>query len=166
MKRDKAIELRAKGWTYQQIGDRFSITRQRVHQILTGYKPEGYRENKKRYRKRYYATAEGKVARAKCYKKIAVRRKYLVLKHYGNGKVACVNCGFSDIDALSIDHIEGGGTAHKKHLRALGNSLYTWLLKNNYPKGFQTLCMNCQWLKRAKNNEMSFSILKNIETNG
>lgn len=159
--KDKIIQLRAKGWTYQQIGDRFRISRQRVHQILTGYRPENYRKYRKEYRKRYYSSPEGKLARAKCYKELAARRKYLVLKHYGNGKVACVKCGFSNIDALSIDHIEGGGTAHKKHLGSLGNTFYIWLIRNNYPKGFQTLCMNCQWLKRAKNNETCFSILRN-----
>lgn len=34
-KRDAEIHaLRAKGWTYQQIGDKFGITKQRVYQVL------------------------------------------------------------------------------------------------------------------------------------
>lgn len=37
MRRRKVIiELRAKGWTMQRIGDRFGLSRQRVQQILGG----------------------------------------------------------------------------------------------------------------------------------
>ncbi|MCK9370376.1 helix-turn-helix domain-containing protein [Candidatus Dojkabacteria bacterium] len=32
------IELRRNGATYQEIADKYSISRQRVHQIITGYK--------------------------------------------------------------------------------------------------------------------------------
>ena len=30
---------------------------------------------------------------------------------------------------------------------------YLWLKRNNFPEGFQTLCMNCQWLKKEENRE-------------
>jgi hypothetical protein len=33
----KARKLRASGLTYQKIGDRMGVSRQRVHQYLTGY---------------------------------------------------------------------------------------------------------------------------------
>ena len=33
----KMINLRKKGLSYRQIGKKFGISRQRVHQILTGY---------------------------------------------------------------------------------------------------------------------------------
>ncbi len=85
-----------------------------------------------------------------------------VLTHYSNGTCACVKCGFSDIRALSIDHIAGGGA---KQLRALGfwtkyrggggYQFYLWLRRNGYPKGYQTLCMNCQWIKRHENGELN-----------
>lgn len=78
-------------------------------------------------------------------------RKRLVLTHYGNGKLACVRCGFSNIRALSIDHINGGGCRGRKGFG--GNYWYHWLIKNNYPQGYQTLCMNCNWIKRFENNE-------------
>ena len=69
-----------------------------------------------------------------------------VLTHYGNGKLVCVKCGFDDIRALSIDHLEGGGYQQRKSTKMGGNKFYRWLKKNEYPTGFQTLCMNCQFL--------------------
>ena len=71
--------------------------------------------------------------------------KLEVLTYYGNGRLACVQCGFKDIRALSIDHMNGGGSAHR---RRVGNYMYAWLKRNNFPEGYQTLCMNCQWIKR------------------
>lgn len=73
-----------------------------------------------------------------------------VLTHYGNGKLTCVKCGFSNIHALSIDHIKGGGVAHR---RAVGGDIYLWLRRYHYPDDYQTLCMNCQYIKRAEEKE-------------
>ena len=85
-------------------------------------------------------------------RQIALKQE--VLGHYGNGKLACVNCGFDDIRALSIDHINGGG---RKHIRGLygrgGAHFYRLLRRNGYPEGYQTLCMNCQWVKRFDKRE-------------
>ncbi len=80
--------------------------------------------------------------------------KILVLTHYGNNKLACVRCGNNDIRVLSIDHINGGGTRERKNMSSTSSYLYyCWLIKNNFPKGYQTLCMNCQFIKRIENNE-------------
>ena len=82
------------------------------------------------------------------------RIKLEVLTHYGNGKCVCVKCGFDDIRALSIDHINGGGGLHKREAGIKsGTDMYHWLKKNNYPSGYQTLCFNCQWIKRDENHE-------------
>ncbi len=62
-------------------------------------------------------------------------------------------CNFSDLRALSIDHIKGGG---KKHIKEIGWNFYFWLRKNNYPSGFQVLCMNHQKIKQYVNKEFSF----------
>jgi hypothetical protein len=75
-------------------------------------------------------------------------RKILVLTHYGNSKCACVHCGYTDIRALSIDHIKGGGTQHCISLNKHGDGFYLWLVRQGFPEGYQTLCMNCQWVKR------------------
>ena len=68
------------------------------------------------------------------------------LDHYG-WKCAC--CGESIEQFLSIDHINNDGAQHRKQMNpnsggnGKGTSIYGWLKKNNYPEGFQTLCMNC-----------------------
>ena len=53
----------------------------------------------------------------------------------------CVCCGETIIEFLTIDHINGGGTKHRKEV--VGGRLYDWLIKNNFPEGYQILCMNC-----------------------
>ena len=83
--------------------------------------------------------------------RIEIKRN--VFDHYSNGEIKCCRCGFTDIRALSIDHINGGGTNHRKVLNRSGESFYRWLKMNNYPEGFQVLCMNCQWLKKAEKRE-------------
>jgi len=83
------------------------------------------------------------------------RIKEAVLARYSCGEVAvCVKCGFSDIRALSIDHVNGGGTKHRRELKGgYGRMMYVWLRRNGYPSGYQTLCMNCQFIKRFECNE-------------
>lgn len=68
----------------------------------------------------------------------AVREK--VFGHYGKN---CACCGESRPEFLTIDHIDGGGNAHRKKIQRTGNTFYGWLIKNNFPEGFQTLCFNC-----------------------
>jgi hypothetical protein len=81
--------------------------------------------------------------------------KYKVLTHYGNGKCACVQCGFDNIHALSIDHINGKGNEHRRQIKTFGGRFYHWLVANNYPEGFQTLCMNCQFIKKFGEQDCS-----------
>jgi len=78
------------------------------------------------------------------------RRKVEVISHYSDGEMTCAKCGFSDLRALSIDHISGDGANHK---RSRKGDLYGWLRKHKYPSGFQVLCMNCQFIKAYENNE-------------
>ena len=77
-----------------------------------------------------------------------------VFEHY-SPSLRCVRCGFSDIRALSIDHIDGSGAAQRKALGAAvqGSGLYRYLRQNNYPPGYQVLCMNCQRIKQFENRE-------------
>ena len=151
--KDKILELRIQKLTYQAIGEQLGISKQRVHQLLTGYKSPKWRENKRDNQKRFRQTEAGKVRNRESQKRFLNRIKVLVLTHYGNGKLKCVMCGFKDIRTLTIDHIKGGGGKHKRGLNLGAKSLYKWLIANNYPEGFQTLCMNCQWIKRYTNNE-------------
>lgn len=77
------------------------------------------------------------------------RLREKVLSYYGGGKAVCVECGFEDIRALTIDHKEDNGSYMRKALRRKGVGLhfYRWLKGHNYPEGYQTLCMNCQFIK-------------------
>lgn len=112
---------------------------------------EEHRVETRVYDKQYYwehreeAIARGKRGRAK------VRLE--ILTHYGNGQVACVRCGFNDARALSIDHIKGGGNQHRNSVQRHGTAFYNWLRKLGFPEGYQTLCMNCQWIKRREEGE-------------
>lgn len=83
------------------------------------------------------------------YRKYNRNLKIQVLTYYGNGLLACVICSESRLDCLTIDHIGGGGNQHRKEIKRLGgHPFYLWLRKQNYPRGYQTLCMNCQFIKK------------------
>ena len=74
-------------------------------------------------------------------KKHDLKKKKLVFEHYGK---KCICCGETEMTFLTIDHIEGGG---EKHRKKIGRKINDWLVKNNFPEGFQTLCFNCNWGK-------------------
>ena len=65
----------------------------------------------------------------------------------------CVSCGFNDIRALQIDHINGGGNKHR--LNSHGRTIYYLILANpdESIKKYQVLCANCNWIKRCEKNE-------------
>ena len=60
---------------------------------------------------------------------------------------------YTDMRALSIDHVQGGGTVHRWKLGFSGYHFWTWLKKQGLPEGYQVLCMNCQFIKRHTNRE-------------
>jgi replicative superfamily II helicase len=62
-----------------------------------------------------------------------------ILDHYGR-KCAC--CGEQNGKFLSVDHMNGNGAKHRKTIGG-GSRLYSWIIRNNYPDGFQLLCYNC-----------------------
>ncbi len=121
----------------------------------------------KEWRKNYQQTEKYKEQSKECaqrphHKKQArenqrKRRKIIkiqVISHYSKEQMKCCRCGFDDMRALSIDHIEGGGVKHRKSLNFIGGcAFYRWLVKNNLPTGYQVLCMNCQFIKRVENQE-------------
>jgi hypothetical protein len=128
-----------------------------------------YREKHLDYKKRYYLKHKQEIRdyqrnnREKLLigqRKRQHNHKIKVISHYSNGTMECANPfgehkePYKTMDALSIDHINGGGTKHRLN-RMYGHSgSYYWYIKNNYPEGFQVLCMNCQFIKRIKNNEL------------
>lgn len=72
-------------------------------------------------------------------------KRKIALEHYGGIPPKCKCCGESIIEFLSFDHINGGGSRHRK-TKKFGN-IYKWLILNNFPDGFQVLCHNCNQAK-------------------
>ena len=65
------------------------------------------------------------------------RSKARVFAHYGT---ICACCGSAD--DLQIDHVDGYQSDGSAGPRS-GSELYRWLVNNNFPDGFQTLCRPC-----------------------
>jgi len=78
--------------------------------------------------------------------RIGEQVKQKVFDHYSNGTLTCACCGESEIDFLTIDHINNDGAKHRLELSGRRNwggvSLYKWLVRNGFPPGFAVLCMN------------------------
>lgn len=98
--------------------------------------------------RQYYKRNKSKVLQYT--KGYILKHKIEMLTYYGNGILSCVKCGYNDMRALTIDHINGLGGIHRKGLR---KNIYVWLKKQNFPEGYQTLCMNCQFIKKVDNHE-------------
>lgn len=82
------------------------------------------------------------------------RLKIAVLAHYSlYGMPACSLCGFSNIDALCLDHINDNGAQdrklHVKRKEAAGTTFYRFIKKQGFPPGYQTLCANCNLIKEV-----------------
>jgi hypothetical protein len=69
-----------------------------------------------------------------------------VFDHYGR---VCACCGSTE--SPTIDHINGGGTAHRLEVlgrgKVAGWVFYRWLVENDFPEGFQVLCFPCNQSK-------------------
>ena len=117
-------------------------------------KTEEQKQAQRESRKKYMKTEKGKAAQRRAFKYFRNRLKIEILTHYGRGKLACVVCGESDKACLSIYNLKGGGAAHVKRLGG-AVMFYPWLKRKGFPECYQTLCMNCQWKKRANDNRLS-----------
>jgi hypothetical protein len=84
--------------------------------------PEVKRAQQERYRKR-------------------VRKE--VLQAYGG---ACACCGTDYAAHLTLDHIDGGGTADRKE-NSSSYAVERRLRREGFPPGYQILCWNCNWAK-------------------
>jgi hypothetical protein len=78
-------------------------------------------------------------------------------KHISNSNIPCCNCcgENSHVDFLAIDHIAGKNQMDSEpkliklgySSKLKGKGLINWIMENNYPKGFQILCHNCNVAK-------------------
>ena len=111
-----------------------------------------YEENKERCKARTKQYYEQNKDRAKLWRRNRRHRiKIEALTYYGKGTLACVTCGENRLPCLTLDHINGGG---RKHREAWNNqSIYDIVKKEGLPHQYQTLCMNCQFIKKFEENE-------------
>ena len=113
-------------------------------------------QKKNRDKPENLATAKGK----------REEKRLKVLKHYSkrlsNSNIPCCNCCGENfhVDFLAIDHIRGSKQMDLepelkklKYTSKLRNqNLHRWIMKNNFPNGFQILCTNCNFAKGMKKN--------------
>ena len=73
-----------------------------------------------------------------------VQTRLEVLRHYSKSETPfCDCCGETIYEFLTIDHINGGGRAHRKEIHGTFASICQWLKRHDFPDGFRVLCLNC-----------------------
>ena len=108
-------------------------------------------------KKEYESRPENRAKAREEYYKIRLKILQYYSKRLSNSNIPCCHCcGLnSHLDFLSLDHIAGKKEMDSEHeLVKLGYSslkrekdLQYWIIKNNFPKGFQILCHNCNSAK-------------------
>jgi len=111
-------------------------------------------ENRKKIAARWKASNKGRF----WYHKYDQELKRIAIDYYSKGKNCCAVCGFSDSRALTIDHIDNNGHAHRK---TFSTTINAWLRTHKYPEGFQVLCCNCNWIKEVERRKLSSSYYNN-----
>ena len=114
-------------------------------------KIEKHRKHNREYMQQKYANMPN-TEKTIFLEKLSVKRqrdkidlKIDVFNAYG---ARCECCGEDHFEFLTIDHIQGGGRAHRKKIgngkNCSSQQFYTWLKKEDYPKDdFRILCWNC-----------------------
>lgn len=72
-----------------------------------------------------------------------------IIHHYSDGKMECACCSEKIFEFLTIDHIIAVTKSIEWKNRE--TNLLHMLKKNNFPKGIQILCFNCNYGKRNYN---------------
>lgn len=68
-----------------------------------------------------------------------------LLAFYGD---KCARCGFTDRRALTLDHVLNNGSEERRKMSQPG--IYRRALMVEFRAEYQTLCMNCQFIKRVE----------------
>lgn len=121
--------------------------------------PEYNKRNNERNRLTMRKKRENPLLRAKFIKKCREWRKnlkYEIFSHYSGEQPTCAKCGFADIRALCLDHINNDGAEHRRSLSPKGRggtstTVYQDLKKRRFPLGYQILCCNCNRIKEVEN---------------
>ena len=73
-----------------------------------------------------------------------IKEKLILFEMYG---CKCAICGFADMRALSLDHVNNNGSAERTELGIRGT--YRRAKAEYRPDEYQILCMNCNFIKRS-----------------
>lgn len=141
-------KLKEKHKEYMQTPEAKQKAKDRLKKHIEKIGREAWNERSRKWRKENPAKVKAQYAvEAKRLQEL----KDETFKTYGGYK--CVCCGENNQKFLTIDHIDNNGGFHRKQMRLSGgvSHFYKWLKRNDYPNGYQVLCMNCNWGK-GKNN--------------
>ena len=85
------------------------------------------------------------------------------MKLFNEVGLKCVHCGTIDERVLQLDHINGGGTQDRKRCTST-HQFYSFYLNDVLlaKKTLQTLCANCNIIKRYENQEYGNKRMKLI----
>jgi hypothetical protein len=97
---------------------------------------------RKRERERVYAAS------------LRIRLRQQIIERF-SGK--CARCGFADWRALQVDHVNGGGSDHRK--RQSWKIYYQAILEDTDGL-YQLLCANCNQIKRYEAGERCALLLE------
>jgi hypothetical protein len=78
-------------------------------------------------------------------RKAKIKDKLKLFLMYGN---TCAICGFSDMRALSLDHVKNNGNEERRLHGIRGT--YKLAKEKLDLEQYRILCMNCQFIERAK----------------
>jgi hypothetical protein len=113
------------------------------------------REKRRKWNKEWIANNKDRYNASKY--KYRERLKIEAIARYSAGEMKCAVCGFSDLDALCLDHIANDGAQHRKQLKISsrnntsgGCSTYQALKREGWPAGLQVLCANCNQIKQQE----------------
>lgn len=140
------VELTSENWykCYQKNPRRFLCSK--CSSEINQKYDNSHSKEQKRYRQNYYVLNKQRIQILQ--KKNRADRKLKVLVHYSGNPPRCACCGEQYLEFLTVDHVGGNGNNHRrKNGLDGGNAFYLWLIRENYPQGFQVLCMNCNFAK-------------------
>lgn len=147
-KDDRNSKRRAHYWANRSQ----MLQRRALYRETETYKQTRQTEEYKRDRRNYVRRirAANPVIRSaynEASRKSRAKYRLIVMKHY-SPELVCACCGESEYEFLTIDHVNGGGIKHRKEMGGgSGVDWHKWLKRNNFPDGFQILCMNCNLAK-------------------
>jgi hypothetical protein len=126
-----------------------ALVTQRMRDWRNANKEESRKQSREWRNRKLANSSPEEVAKFRAMESAKTKRLQAVCKDavftaYGGYKCAC--CGEIEAMFLSIDHIHNNGNIERKAGLYSGNGtgFYQWLRKNNFPSGYQVLCMNCQ----------------------